>query len=166
MRYVRPVLKGNDWFSWTKAVAADVRSRHNGTCRVTVTPLTPIRGLGLPNCYAGNFLREILGCLYIGTHTKLEERVGRKGCVRSEMRNSYLQPRLGGRAFDYTSTCVPLRSHRLNTKDSSVTKVRINSRSYWCSAPVGEQKSHTRPRGFVRYGNGKRQQECRKNSIM
>jgi len=43
MRYVRPVLKGNDWFSWTKAVAADVRSRHNGTCRVTVTLLTPIR---------------------------------------------------------------------------------------------------------------------------
>lgn len=50
MRYVRTAaaaggLKGSDWFSWTKAAArADVRKpASNGTCRVTVTLLTPIR---------------------------------------------------------------------------------------------------------------------------
>lgn len=67
-------LKGDDWFSWTKAVAADVRSRHNGTCRVTVTLLTPIRSgyriVTRTISYAGS-----RGATCIGAHTEPEERV-------------------------------------------------------------------------------------------
>lgn len=123
IRYIR-ALKGSDWLSWTKAVARltqEAKNRHNGTRRVTVTLLTPIRVTELLH---GQFIIRSWGASHRpATHTNQKERKrggmrrDRKGRrVRPEMmRNSYPQPCLGW-TFGYTSTCVPLQSHRKNIK--------------------------------------------------